>query len=185
MPKKPKLNVTLYDSIRRGSLALILFATFLGMSVESASSSLYFLPLIISYVMLFLFGWLNRKSFSSLGEKFNLSVRLYPVLIAGLVLGFVSSVLVEIRIDQQIFSIIEFVGILLILSYLFEYSLEMVRLSDDFGSKGLKIASGIVAISIPIYLIIGAIPFAILVTAGGMYAYVEMTKIVNLYKRDA
>lgn len=184
MPKRPKLNITLYDGIRRGSLALILFATFLGMSVESVDTSLYFLPLVISYVMLFLFGWLNRKSFSSLGEKFSLSVKLYPVLMTGLVLGFVSSVMVEIRVNPSVFSILEFIGILLVLSYLFEYSLEMVRLSDDFGSRGLKIASGILAVSIPVYLIVGAIPFAILVTAGGMYAYVEMTKIVNIYKNE-
>lgn len=133
----------------------------------------------------FLFAWLNRKSFSSLGEKYSLSVKLYSVLIVGLVLAFISSVLVELEVYINLFSIIELVGSLLILSYLFEYSLELVRLSDEFGSRGLKVSSIILAISIPVYLIFGVIPFAIVITVGGMYSYVEMTKIVNFYKRES
>ncbi|WP_240938901.1 hypothetical protein [Metallosphaera hakonensis] len=63
--------------------------------------------------------------------------------------------------------------------------MELVRLSDEFGSRGLKVSSIILAISIPVYLIFGVIPFAIVITVGGMYSYVEMTKIVNFYKRES
>ncbi|QKR00079.1 hypothetical protein GWK48_06555 [Metallosphaera tengchongensis] len=183
MPRRPKLNITIYDGIRRGSLSLVLFATFLGISIDAEGSILYYIPLVISYLSLFLFGWLNRRSFSSMGEEYNLTVRLFMVLIAGLVLSLASSVLVEENFSVYLFSITELIGSILVLSYIFEYSFEMVRLGNQFNSRGLKIASGILLISTVLYFILGVIPFAIAVTAAGMLIYVELTKIVSIYKK--
>ncbi|MEL9970093.1 MAG: hypothetical protein QXF16_04435 [Metallosphaera sp.] len=153
------------------------------MSFEIQQTIFYFIPLSISYLALLIFGWLNRNSFSQLDEKFSLSVKLYYVMIVGIIISILSEVVTYLKVDIELFSVSQIVGTLLILSYLFDYSLEVIRLGDDFNSRGLKIASLIIALSIPVYLIIGAIPFALLITSGGMYEYIELTKIITLYKR--
>jgi hypothetical protein len=185
MPKKPKLNLRTYEGLKRGLLSLVLYSTFLAVAYEAGTDLLLSgIPLLLAFLFLMMFGLLNRRSFSNMGQEYSLAVNLFYVLVVGDILNTLFSVTARLGFQVVISSILALIGLLLVLSYIFEYSFKILRISNQFNLKGLKIASVILLVSTILYIILGVIPFSLAVTAAGMFSYAELSKLINYFKAD-
>lgn len=176
MPKKFRLNPKPYEILKMSSLLLLVYSFSFSITYELDHSLFSYLSIIASTFFIFGFGYYVRKAFNNMSEEYGLIIKVSPVLFIGQLIYLVSFFLYDI----SFMSIVEYIGVILVLAYLLEFSLEILRLAGEFNLKELKISAYVILASLLAFVIVGPIPFSFILTIGSVILYLGINKILYL-----
>ncbi len=128
-----------------------------------------------STVFVVAFGFLARSSFDQMAEEFSLAVKVFPILVIGQFI-FLVSYLMEAR---GYFSILEYVGEILVLAYLLEFALEVLRLSNYVNSRELKVSGYVMLASLVAAVILGYVIFGFILTIATLFLFYGLGNVIS------
>ncbi|EWG06605.1 MAG: hypothetical protein ASUL_08789 [Candidatus Aramenus sulfurataquae] len=179
MPRKREINVRPYASLRSSSIFLLVYSFSFAFTGELAFSLPGYVSAVVSTASLLAFGVLARKSFDQMAEDFSLAVKVFPILVVGQVI-FLVSYFADAR---GLFSILELVGELLVLAYLLELTMEVLRLSSFLNLRELKVSgyvllAALVGFVVLGFAVLGFLVFGFLLTIASLSLFYGLSRVI-------
>jgi hypothetical protein len=180
LPRKREINVRPYTSLRASSVFLLVYSFSIAVTGELAFSPPGYVSAVVSTASLLAFGVLARKSFDQMAENFSLAVKVFPILVVGqaifLVFYFMNA--------RGLFSILEFVGELLVLAYLLEFAMEVLRLSSFLNLRELKVSGYVLVAALVGFVILGFtvlsfLVFGFLLTVASLSLFYGLSRVIS------
>lgn len=179
MPRKFRLNPRPYKQLRIATLFLLLYSfSFYFVELQGIYG---YLALIVSAFLILAFGSYVNKAFSQMSEEYSLISKIFPILIIGLLIYVISTFLVKLF---PILFISEYIGIVLVLGYLLEFAVEIMRLGNAFGRREIKISSYVLFAALISFVILGVIPYSFLLTLSSVLLYLGINNILYYINKE-
>ncbi|ARM76737.1 hypothetical protein [Acidianus manzaensis] len=173
MPRKFRLNPKPYQLLRIAVLFLLFYSfTF---SFTQFQGIYAYLSAIISSLLILLFGNYTRVAFNQMSEEYSLLTKIFPIIIVGPILYILGIFLIA---TYPILYLLQYAGMILVLAYLLEFAMEVMRLGTHFARKEIKISSYIIFGSLIAFVILGVIPYAFLLTISSALLYLGINNIL-------
>ncbi|AWR97939.1 hypothetical protein DFR86_10605 [Acidianus sulfidivorans JP7] len=179
MPRKFKLNPKPYHLLKIAILFLLFYS--FAFSFTEFQGIYAYVSSVISSLLILTFGNFANKAFNQMSEEYSLLTKIFPIIIIGPLLYIIGIFLIKI---DSILYLLQYAGIILILAYLLEFAMEVMRLGNHFYRKEIKIASYIMVAAALVFVILGVIPYAFLLTISAALLYLGINNILYYLDRQ-